>query len=58
MNHDDGRAGRVAPPQIDHIQPRSANLDRISRLRKSTLDIKHAGLREQCQQRQRCHDNH
>jgi hypothetical protein len=32
-------ADGVAPPQIDHIQRRSANLDLISGLGKSTLEV-------------------
>jgi hypothetical protein len=57
MNHQDGRTGGVARPDIEDVEFGVRDLDHPALHRVGALEGKDTGLRRQRQNSQRCHDN-
>src|ERR1700735_1110353 len=58
MNENDGRAGGISRPDIEHIERRAGFLDRLSLSGQTMLKDHDAGLRSQRQHHERGNENY
>ncbi len=57
MDHYNRRTGGIARPDVDDVEPCAGDLDHAASRGIGALQGKNAGLRDQCQDCQRRHDN-